>query len=283
MPGSPSAMPEGGMPPGQPSAGQSAGSLPEPVGAEALGRVAGVLAARRPALFLDYDGTLTPIMPRPDLAVLDPAMRERIRRLAALCPVAVVSGRDLADVRAMVGIEGLTYAGSHGFDIEAPSGPRQFGVEYRPALERAAARLGQSLAGIQGALVEPKRFAVAVHTRAVAPADKAAVEAAVADAAAAEPGLRRTGGKEIHELRPDLPWDKGRAVLSLIEGERLDDRFPVYVGDDLTDEDAFAALEGRGLGIVVGDHGGPSRAAYRLPDIASVGLLLEALARHLEG
>ena len=79
------------------------------------------LREKRPAVFLDYDGTLTPIVARPELAVLAEEMRRTVRTLAARCPVAIVSGRDRTDVQRLVRIEGLIYAGSHGFDIAGPT------------------------------------------------------------------------------------------------------------------------------------------------------------------
>ncbi|HYH39358.1 MAG TPA: trehalose-phosphatase [Azospirillum sp.] len=240
------------------------------------------LAGRRPALFLDYDGTLTPIVDRPERAVLDDATRAAVARLARLCPVAVVSGRDLDDVAAMVGLGELVYAGSHGFDIRGPGMRTQIGLEYAPALERADTTLRERLAAVPGALVERKRFAIAVHTRLVAPGAKPAVAEAVRAVAAGEADLRVTGGKEIHELRPNLPWDKGRAVLALIDSLGLGDAVPVYIGDDETDEDAFRALAGRGIGIRVMDRPADTAAAWSLGDPVDVRMFLERLAGMVE-
>ncbi len=152
------------------------------------------LGDRKVAVFLDYDGTLTPIVERPDLAVLDESVRASIRRLAALCPVAVVSGRDLDDVARHVGLEELVYAGSHGFDIRGPGLRTQIGTEYLTDLDAAEAALKERLSAIGGALVERKRFAIAVHTRRVAPPGKPTVAEAVRTVAAGHPQLRVTGG-----------------------------------------------------------------------------------------
>ncbi|MBB3263571.1 trehalose 6-phosphate phosphatase [Azospirillum sp. OGB3] len=245
---------------------------------------AAMLGARRPAVFLDYDGTLTPIVERPDLAVLDDPVRAVIRRLAGLCPVAVVSGRDLEDVARHVGIGDLIYAGSHGFDIRGPGLRTQIGEEYLGDLDAAEAELLRRLDGVEGALVERKRFAIAIHTRRVAPDRKVSVGDAVRDVAGAFPALRVTGGKEIHELRPNVPWDKGKAVLSLLDtlGLAGQETLPLYLGDDETDEDAFRALagrgEGRGVGIRVMDPPAPSAAAWSLKDPAEAGAFLDRLA-----
>ena len=239
------------------------------------------LGGRRPALFLDYDGTLTPIVDRPDRAVLDEAARAAVARLVALCPVAVVSGRDLDDVARLVGLEELVYAGSHGFDIRGPHLRTQIGLEYVPALERADAALRRRLAGVPGALVERKRFAIAVHTRLVEPAAKPGVAEAVHAVADGLPELRVTGGKEILELRPDLPWDKGRAVLALLDALGLAEAVPVYIGDDETDEDAFRALRGRGVGIRVMDPPAETAAGWSLRDPVEVRVFLERLAAEL--
>lgn len=247
--------------------------------------LAAALGDRRPAVFLDYDGTLTPIVERPDLAVLDPAVRALIRRLAALCPVAVVSGRDLDDVARHVGLEELVYAGSHGFDIRGPGLRRQIGTEYRDALEAAGDALAERLSGVSGALVERKRFAVAVHTRRVDPADKSGVAEAVRAVLSGSGRLRATGGKEIFELRPDLPWDKGRAVLALLDALGLGgaDVVPLYLGDDETDEDAFRAIAGRaiagrGIGLRVMEAPGPTTAGWSLRSPTEAAAFLERLA-----
>src|SRR5690606_7121348 len=140
-------------------------------------------------------------------------MRARIRDLAALCPVAIVSGRDRADVARLVGIDSLVYAGSHGFDISGPDGLRKEHDEaaaYLPALDRAERQLEAALGGIAGALVERKRFAIAAHYRLVAAENVAKVEAAVDAALAANPELRKTYGKKVFELRPRIDWDKGK-------------------------------------------------------------------------
>lgn len=242
------------------------------------------------AVFLDYDGTLTPIMPRPDQARLDPAVRAAVAELAALCPVAVVSGRDLEDVRAMVGLPGLVYAGSHGFDIAGPGLRHRVGEEWLPALTAAAAALDTALAGLDGVLVERKGFAIAVHTRQVAADAKPAVAAAVgraADVGRTGPGgvpLRVTGGKEILEIRPPVPWDKGRAVLHLLDVWGLSGAVPLFLGDDETDEDGFRAVAGMaGVGIRVGDvpAGTVTAARWTLAGPWDVGVFLTRLSDHL--
>lgn len=256
-----------------------------PFALERFDAFAEALRGRRPALFLDYDGTLTPIVARPDLAVLPEPVRAAIRRLASLCPVGIVSGRDLDDVAAMVGLDGLVYAGSHGFDIRGPGLRTQIGLEYLTELQRVEIDLRARLAGIPGILVERKRFAIAVHTRQVDPARKPDVTGILKALAGDLDQLRLTGGKEILELRPALAWDKGRAVLALLDSLGLTgtNAVPVYIGDDETDEDAFRALAGRGLGIRVSERTEPTAAGWSLRDPAEVGAFLNRLAEWLAG
>ncbi len=243
------------------------------------------LAGKRASVFLDYDGTLTPIVARPDLAIMSDGMRNILRGLAAKCSVAVVSGRDLADVKRLVGLDDIVYAGSHGFDISGPGGlsiQHEQGAAFTEAVRRAAEKLAPALAGIEGALVEPKRFAVAVHFRQVADADLPEVEAAVDKVLKAVPELRKTYGKKVFELRPRFDWDKGKAVRWLMEalGQTGAEVLPFYLGDDLTDEDAFAALADDGITIFVGV---PHRTAarYLLDDSDQVGTFLAELTRVL--
>jgi trehalose 6-phosphate phosphatase len=255
-------------------AGVPIGAVLDGPGRKAL---AAATAARHPALFLDYDGTLTAIAPRPELARLDPAMRERLRRLAARGPVAVVSGRDLDNVRDLVGLAELTYVGCHGLDMALPDGRLAVGEEQLPALDRAEQELRRAVAAWPGARIERKRLTLALHTRGAAPAIKQQATDGITDIAGGLRGLRLSGGKEVVELRPDVDWDKGRAVLALLERPAFAGRLPVYVGDDLTDEDAFKALAGRGLGILVGEHGVATAASVRVANVEEVGCFLDEL------
>lgn len=237
---------------------------------------------KRFAVFLDYDGTLTPIVARPELAVLSDATRSTVGDLATRCPVAVISGRDRADVAELVRLGSVYYAGSHGFDISGPDGRRmqhQGGVDAAPALRAAEEQLRTRLAGVDGAAVEGKAFAIAVHYRLVEERQVPHVAEVVDSVAGEYPGLRVTGGKKIFELRPSIEWDKGRAVLWLLRALKLDlaDVVPIYIGDDETDEDAFEALAECGIGIVVRDGPRETAARYALDDPADVRRFLEGL------
>lgn len=253
-----------------------------PSALDRMPEIAACLRQRRPAIFLDYDGTLTPIVERPEEARMDEETRALVARLATLCPVAVVSGRDLPDVRARVGLD-LYYAGSHGFDIAGPGGLRhahERAVAAEPVLDAAEHDLRRALAAIAGARVERKRFSIATHYRMVRSAELPAVERAVNGVRARHAGLRRGRGKKVIELLPALDWDKGAAVLWLLRALELDaaDVLPIYVGDDLTDERAFRALATRGLGIVVREKPRPTLARYRLCDPAEVRGFLATIA-----
>jgi trehalose 6-phosphate phosphatase len=235
--------------------------------------IAARLAGRRLALFLDYDGTLSPIAPRPELATLPAATREVLARLAERLPVAVLSGRGREDVAALVGLPELVYAGSHGFDIAGPGLRYELDETIPRTIAAAARRLETDLAGTPGVLVEPKRFAVAVHYRLVADADLPKVEAAVDTVRRHHPELKKTHGKKVFELRPAIDWDKGKALEWLLDrltaagGEPEPSSYlPIYLGDDDTDEDAFRAVAGNGIGILVADEPRPTAASYRLRD-----------------
>ena len=199
----------------------------------------------------------------------------------------MVSGRDRAVVEQFVQLDQFVYAGSHGFDIRGPGFYREHegGAASLADLDAAEKRLDERLASVGGALVERKRFAGAVHYRNAADADAPTVEAAVDEVHAALPKLRKRGGKKVFELLPDIPWDKGGAVLWLLEMLDLDrpDVLPIYLGDDLTDEDAFRAMAGRGLGIIVGGHAPTTAATMMLRDPDEVQRFLKKLADLLRG
>ena len=224
---------------------------------------------KRMAVFLDYDGTLTPIVENPDQAVMHEDMRAVVIELSRHCPIGIISGRDLRDVMEKVKIDSIVYAGSHGFDIAGPSGlgsENQIGMEFFPVLDRAEKELSQELVSIQGVFVERKRFAIAIHYRRVDAEQVEAIEKVVDEVAARHSDLRKSYGKKIFELQPDIDWHKGKALLSLLSALKLDkeDVLPFYIGDDVTDEDAFRELSGWGIGIVVRDKTYETAADYSL-------------------
>src|SRR5262252_8010580 len=146
----------------------------------------------RLAVFLDYDGTLTPIVSHPEDASLSDSMRQTLRSLAARLPVAILSGRDLDDVRGRVLVDGIVYAGSHGFDIAGAGGlRRQLGEVYLPVLGAAENELREALDDIVAAQLERKYFSVAAHYRNVNEDDVNKVVLAVGAVAAKHCELRR--------------------------------------------------------------------------------------------
>ena len=254
----------------------------------AFDEITASLGRRRPAMFFDYDGTLTPIVSQPEDAILSDFMREALAQLSQLCTVAIVSGRDRADVEPLVSLDGLVYAGSHGFDIKGPAGLRlehEGGRAVLADLDRAERELNERLETVRGARVERKRFAIANHYRNVAEADVPQVEQAVREVLGKHDRLRMSGGKKVYELRPDIDWEKGQAVLWLVKalGLAADETLAFYVGDDVTDEDAFRALAAQGVGIVVGAPAYRTHATYRLKDTDEVRSFLERMIRLLRG
>lgn len=260
------------------------GTAELPDALESFDELSARFAGRRPAVFLDHDGTLSPIVTDPDEAIIPEPMRDALERLAASHPTAIVSGRDLTDLRRRVGIDELVYAGSHGFETAGPPGldvDSERGQEFLDVLDTAEEELQAATAEIPGTVVERKRFAIAVHYRQM---DEAAylgrLVKAVEQVVTRHDKLRSSGGKKIFEVRPDLDWDKGKAVLWLLSALGLDeaDVLPVYVGDDVTDEDAFRAIRGHGVGVVVDPGERATAASYTLSDLEGVRQFLEALA-----
>jgi trehalose 6-phosphate phosphatase len=233
------------------------------------------------ALFLDYDGTLAPIVLHPEAARMAGSVRRAVEELARMHPVAIVSGRDRLDLEEKVGIAGLVYAGSHGFDVEGPGIRSEVGMGFLDALAGAADALRSELPALTGLLVERKKYAVAVHYRLVADEDVASARDAFDRVAARFPTLRTRLGKKVFELQPDLAWDKGRCVVMLLEGLRTERGVPfgIYIGDDATDEDAFRELATTGMGIVVSPTETASAARYRLRDPGEVESFLWEVAK----
>ena len=247
-----------------------------------LDELTGPIKAGRPlALFLDFDGTLVAFEDRPDQVQLPPAVRASLLALSTKKSllVGIVSGRQRADLQMRVGVPDLIYAGNHGLEI---SGPGFIFIEptavgYREKLQDFAKDLASRLKPIEGAWVEDKGLTLSVHWRKVAP-DKSEELRRIVHAAlenTSHPFLLTMGDK-VYEIRPRVDWDKGVAVNWIRERMRKPNALPVYVGDDRTDEDAFAALP-EGITIKVGE---PTKTAanYYLNSPEEVERFLEWLA-----
>jgi trehalose-phosphatase len=236
-------------------------------------RAAARLAGRPLAVLLDVDGTLAPIVSRPQEAAVPEETRRIVAALAALpdVRVALVSGRAAADARRMVGVANVWVIGNHGFEVFSPDGgelPQPELEPWRSAVARAARRVAPLVAPVPGVLLEDKGWTLSVHYRLADP--KVVPRLVESVERVAEPlGLRVVRGKMVVEVRPDVRVDKGTAVLRLVTelgavarresvaaGDDHDiassdgSGSAVYVGDDRTDEDAFRALRSRSARVV---------------------------------
>ncbi|KAL6605932.1 hypothetical protein ACP70R_041585 [Stipagrostis hirtigluma subsp. patula] len=244
-------------------------------------QIAAAAKGKRVVMFMDYDGTLSPIVADPDMAFMSTEMRAAVRDVAKHFPTAIVTGRCVDKVYNFVGLSELYYAGSHGMDIKGPSSKDETKVllqparEFLPVIDKAYRALVEKTSATPGARVENNKFCLSVHFRCVDEkrwtplADQ--VKAVLRDF----PELKLTEGRKVLEIRPSIMWDKGRAVDFLLKSLGFDDRgdvLPVYIGDDRTDEDAFKVLRkrGQGLGILVSKCPKETDASYSLQDPTEV-------------
>lgn len=223
--------------------------------------------AERVFFFLDYDGTLTPIVSHPEKVNLS----EEVKRLLLAFKrhpkifLAVVSGRSLRDIRRRVGLKGIYYVGNHGLEMFRPRcGLKQLIPErVVPELKRIRDRLHNRLKDIDGALIEDKECILTIHYRNVdpkwVPPILMALKQEVKDSMVP---LCLGLGKMVFEIRPKSTVNKGTAVLELLDQASRDEALPLYIGDDQTDEDAFKALKKMGITIFVGLSGNSSAQYY---------------------
>ncbi len=244
------------------------------------------LAERQLAVFLDFDGTLAPIVDDPAAAELPESARNVVHKLAGCVPTAIVSGRDLDDVKGRVNIAGLWYAGSHGFEIRGPHGEHfihDAAQQSLPALDEAEARLRSLATRVAGAELERKGLSLAIHVRKVDARLTPVVKDEVHSVASHYPELRLSEGRKVFDLGPKVEWHKGKAIrwILRVQGLASHTTLPLYIGDDVTDEGAFQELAGDGLTITV--LGGPvdTHATHLLPDPPAVEEFLSRLAQTL--
>ena len=235
---------------------------------------------------LDFDGTLAPLNNDPEAVEISAEMKKRVKNLALRCPVAIVTGRDLDDIRERVGLEELFYSGSHGFEI---SGPRDSGLsfeageEFLPALDQAENLLPGIIGEIPGVLIQRKRFSISIHYRLVGRDRIGELIEKAGRAVKSIGGLVARNDKKALEILPGMTWNKGSALLWILEAAGMTDKdsFAISMGDDVTDEDMHKAVKGRGAGIIVAGTEShlSSFADYRLGSIAEAGRFIEILER----
>ncbi len=243
------------------------------------------LRDRALALFLDYDGTLAPIVDRPEQAAIPPETADALRRCADRddTEVTLVSGRGIDDLMARTGVDGISYAGNHGLEIRGPGLPDFLHPDVQH-FEAQAKELAKALRAlrVRGAFVEAKGASLTFHYRGVSEARWPDVIPR-AERCILEAGFQPRAALRAVEARPPIGWDKGHAVLHVLRtrhGPSWSQRLGViYAGDDSTDEDAFGALRGLGVTFRVGGAQVSTRATRRLPNPAAIHTLLEWVAK----
>lgn len=253
-----------------------------------------IASAERLFLFLDYDGTLAPIAGHPSKARLSARTRRLLKEFThqpGIC-VALVSGRSLRDLKKMVRLPGLLYIGNHGLELQGPKLRYVHPVarESRPLLQGLARLLKKTLSSIPGVWVEDKGFTLSVHYRSVAPDRLLLVENKFFEAVGPsleKQEVRVTEGKRVLEVHPAPRWTKGTAIHWLLTrclaGAGAKRIFPIYIGDDQTDEDAFEALKGRGITIAVGSYLLSTQAEYTVRSPQDVHRFLRLILRARDG
>lgn len=226
-------------------------------------------------LFLDYDGTLTPIVERPQDAKLSLQRRKTLQDLAQTegIKMALVSGRALRDLKKQLGIQGIIYVGNHGIEFEDDKSYFIYpgALPWKSLLKKLADRLTQILKPFPSVFVENKNFTLSVHYRQLSFEKVDQAKAIFLETIHSNPHFSPfavTDGKKVWEVRPPTKWDKGRMILWFLARFAAHIPayvFPIYIGDDQTDEDAFKALRGRGIGVKVSENGNElSEANYYL-------------------
>lgn len=216
---------------------------------------------RRPVLGFDFDGTLAPIVPHPDEARIPGPVAERLQALAVLCPVVVVSGRAVEDLRGRLGFAPRHLVGSHGADDPSDIGAAAAAAAHAAALEPLREHLHRHAADLEasGVTLEDKQASIALHyRRARSPAVARALLLRLLDPAPA--GVRIFGGKRVFNATARDAPDKARAMRELVQ--RCGADCALFAGDDVNDEPVFESAPADWLTVRVGKGRGGSRARF---------------------
>lgn len=225
-------------------------------------------------LFLDFDGTLTSIVDTPDKAVISSEAKELLEKLSKKqnYKLVIISGRSLNDLKEKIGLKGIIYVGNHGLEIEGPKikFESRFPSDFKICISEIKLALESKLSGIKGILIEDKELTISLHYRMVNDSDLKLVERVfneVVQPYVIKNKVKICLGKKFFEIRPPVIWDKGKITVWLLAREKFiigeGEIEPIYIGDDITDEDAFKVLKNREFTIFVGEPK-DSKAKYYL-------------------
>jgi len=242
------------------------------------------IANKHVVLLLDYDGTITPIVETPDRARIPKQIKHLLEALSMdpRCTLAIISGRGLKDVKKKVGLRSIIYSGNHGLQIQGPNIRFEAPVApgYKTILQKIKSELKQILSPVKGILLEDKGLCLSLHYRLTDKKEVPSVRETFYQVVL--PYLRlgkikTETGKKVLEVRPAVEWSKGKAVLWLLSKQKSHLRgrpiLPIYIGDDVADEEAFKALKNKGLTIFVGKPK-KSHAKYYLKNTREVSKFL---------
>jgi trehalose-phosphatase len=224
-------------------------------------------------IFLDYDGTLTPIVSRPELALCPSETKRHLENIRDLPNVylAIISGRSLEDLRKKVGVSDIIYAGNHGLEIENPDGRHKkiLSAVRTRELKRITRNVQYSLKQIPEILFEEKGPILSIHYRNVPQKFFARISQVLKEELQKWRGRWKiASGKMVFEIQPDVDFHKGKAVREILKTAPSPGLLAIYLGDDQTDEDAFRVLKGQGVSVLIGPSGFSSEADFflRNPD-----------------
>ncbi|XP_076957804.1 putative trehalose-phosphate phosphatase 2 [Bidens hawaiensis] len=260
-------------------------------------------------VFLDYDGTLSPIVCDPDRAYMSDQMRAAVRDVSKHFPTAIISGRSRQKVYSFVKLRQVYYSGSHGMDTMGPAKTNnsydekyhhktideegnelvvfQPAKDFLPVIKKMLVEITERTKNIRGVVIEDNRFCLSVHYRHVRGEEYERVEEEVESMLVNYPEFHMTSGKKVLEIRPSIDWNKGHALEYLLHNLGFDNVLPIYIGDDRTDEDAFKDVcyfrllreRGEGYPIVVSSKPRKTMAFHSLHDPSEVLSFLIRLGR----
>jgi trehalose-phosphatase len=235
-------------------------------------------SAGRLALFLDFDGTMTPIAALPDQVQLSPRIREQLKSIAQKnVTVGVVSGRKLADLRARVAVSGIWYVGTHGYFFRRSGSTTETLLNPTEKKEMAAVlrRLAREIGNVPGIFLESKQATIAIHYRHVSRPGYQKIFLALCRLLQDRPQLHLLPGKKVWELFPNAfvnKWTTIQHILELEPGEPESRWLVIFLGDDAIDERVFSQM--KGISVVVGRHR-RTAADFYLDSPGEIGKFLE--------